>query len=272
MNLPERFTLIHRGLAVLGRFTRAQPRFFLLMVGGGWGVFCEAVRPSSWRRTVRIEFWRSLRQLIGGGFVSTVVVAFITGLGLVSQAVYWLGFAGLAQKTGGILSSVLLREIAPVLVGVILLGRSGMLMLADMGNLTTQGRLNTLNGMGIDPFLVFVVPRSIAMTLSAFTLGILFSVIALTMGYVACWVEGIVTVSVWSFIFEVINSMQPGDYIGIPLKFFMSGFAVGLCCCLSGLDVTAEDNLTTMLPRGFSRGMMSILAINVLVDIILGSV
>ncbi|OOL19749.1 ABC transporter permease [Bombella intestini] len=271
MNFSERFAVINSGLAMLGRFARSQPRFFLIMIGAAWGVVYETLRPSSWRRTVIIEFRRNLRQLVGSGFFSVVVVAVITGLGLVSQAVYWLGFAGMAQMTGSLLSSVLLREIAPILVGVILLGRSGMLMLTEMGTLTTSGRLNTLNGMGIDPFLVFVVPRTIATTVSGITLGTIFSVIALGMGYVACWMKGIVTSSIWSFIFDVINSMEPGDYVGIPLKFLLSGASVGLCCCLSGMDVTAEDNLTTFMPRGFSRGIMSILVINVLIDIILGS-
>ena len=271
MNFSERFAIINSGLAILGRFSRSQPRFFLIMIGGAWGVLYEMLHPSAWRRTVLIEFRRNLRQLVGSGFFSVVVVAFITGLGLVSQAVYWLGFAGMSQMTGSLLSSVLLREIAPILVGVILLGRSGMLMLTEMGNLTTGGRLKTLSVMGIDPFLAFVVPRTIATTVSGITLGTLFSVIALAMGYVACWMKGIVTVSIWSFIFEVINSMQLVDYVGIPLKFLLSGASVGLCCCLSGMDVTSEDNLTTFLPRGFSRGIMSILVINVLVDIVLGS-
>ncbi len=271
MNFSERFSILHIGLAFLGRFSRSLPRFFLIVIGGGWGVLYTVLRPSAWRRTVMIEFRRSLRQLIGGGFFSVVVVACLTGFGLVSQAVYWLGFAGMSQMTGGLLSSILLREIAPILVGVILLGRSGMLMLTEMGNLTKGGRLNTLSGMGMDPFLIFVVPRTIAMTVGGVTLGTLFGAMALATGYVACWAKGIVTVSIWSFLFEVVNSMQLVDYIGIPLKFLLSGSTVGLCCCLSGIDVTAEDNLATLMPRGFSRGIMSILVINVLIDVILGS-
>ncbi|WP_236646410.1 MlaE family ABC transporter permease [Aristophania vespae] len=195
-------------------------------------------------------------------------MAVLTGLGIVAQAIFWLGFAGIAQMTGSILSTVLVREIAPVLVGIILLGRSGMLILTDLGNLTLQGQLRILNGQGIDPFIAFILPRSLAMTVSGFTLGMIFSVIALGTGYVVCWLKNIVTMPIWSFMFQVINSVHPTDYISIPLKFLLSGFAVGLSCCLSGMDITTEDNLTTLLPRGFSRGIMSVMAINVVLDMV----
>ncbi|MXV44492.1 ABC transporter permease [Saccharibacter sp. 17.LH.SD] len=272
MKTPSRFTIIHRFVAFLGHIVRSYLRFLLLMIGASWGVFNEGMLPSTWRRPVRYEFWRSLRQVAGGGLLSVIVVAIITGFGIVAQAVFWLGFAGMNQMIGSVLSTVLVSEIAPVLVGVILLGRAGMLMLAEMSDLTMRGQMRTLSGLGIDPFLGFVVPRTLAMMLGGFTLGTFFSLIALAMGYVVCWVKGIVTVSIWSFMFQVVNSVHPLDYFGIPLKFLSSGFVVGLCCCLSGMDITTDDNMATLIPRGFSRGILSILIINVVVDIVLGSI
>lgn len=266
----ERFALIQDVLAMIGHVARAQPRFMLILIGAGWGVVCQGVQPISWRRLVRREFWRTLCQATGGGLLSVLVVAVITGFGIVAQAVYWLGFAGMAQMTGSILARVLVREIAPVLVGIILLGRTGMLIVAQLGMMTTQGKLRILSGMGIDPFIAFVMPRTIALTVSGFTLGTIFSVVALGMGYVVCWMKGIVTMPVWSFMFQVAGSVSPPDYLGIPLKFLLSGFAVGLCCCLSGMDVTRADSLTSLIPRGFSRGILSILIINVVVDLLLG--
>lgn len=270
MNILKKITLVYRIVPFIGRVSRSQIRFMLIMVGAGWGIAKEVFFPTTWRRTVIIEFWKTLRQVTGGGLLSVLVVASLTGFAIVAQAVFWLGFAGMAQMTGSILASVLVREIAPVLVGVILLGRSGMLMLTEMSNLAIQGKMRILSGLGIDPFLTFVVPRVVAMTLSGFTLGNLFSLVALSMGYIVCWSKGIVTVPLWSFMFQVANGVHPLDYVGIPLKFLLSGFIVGLCCCLSGMDITTEDNLTTLLPRGFSRGILSVLVINVIIDVVLG--
>ncbi|KXV79983.1 ABC transporter permease, partial [Gluconobacter japonicus] len=172
----------------------------------------------------RIEFWHSLQQATGGGLLSVLVTAALTGFGIVAQAVYWLGFAGMAQMTGSILSTVMVREIAPVLVGVILLGRSGMLMLTELGTLTTGGQMRVLTGMGIDPFVAFLLPRSLAMTISGFTLGIIFSLTALLVGYAVCRVEDVITMPVWAFLDQVVSSMHPVDYFAIPAKFIFSGF------------------------------------------------
>lgn len=60
---------------------------------------------------------------------------------VVSQAAYWLGYAGMAQMTGSILVSVLVREIAPILVGIILMGRSGMLSLTEIGMMVLGGEV-----------------------------------------------------------------------------------------------------------------------------------
>ncbi|EHH69426.1 MlaE family ABC transporter permease [Gluconobacter morbifer] len=267
MKVPNRIILLRRFLIRLGYFTRTQMRFTLMVIGGSWGVLREACSPTTWRRTVRIEFWQSLHQATGGGLISVLVTGALTGFGIVAQAVYWLGFAGLAQMTGSILSTVLVREIAPVLVGVILLGRSGMLMLTELGTLTVGGQMRALTGMGIDPFLTFLVPRTLAMTISGFTLGIIFSMAALLVGFAVCRVEDVVTMPIWAFLDQVISSMHPIDYFVIPAKFTCSGFAVGVCSCLSGMDVTTEDDLSSLMPRGFARGMLTIMVINVIFSV-----
>ncbi|GAP23770.1 ABC transporter permease [Gluconobacter frateurii NBRC 101659] len=263
----ERISQIQNALASLGRVTRAQMRFTLMVIGAAWGVLRLGLSPTSWRRTVRIEFWHSLQQATGGGLLSVLVTAALTGFGIVAQAVYWLGFAGMAQMTGSILSTVMVREIAPVLVGVILLGRSGMLMLTELGTLTTGGQMRVLTGMGIDPFVAFLLPRSLAMTISGFTLGIIFSLTALLVGYAVCRVEDVITMPVWAFLDQVVSSMHPVDYFAIPAKFIFSGFAVGVCSCLSGMDATTEDDLASLLPRGFARGILSIMTINVVLSV-----
>ncbi|GBR69422.1 MlaE family ABC transporter permease [Gluconobacter kanchanaburiensis] len=270
MKMPrnlDRITMVRSMLVHLGYFSRTQMRFTLMMIGAGWGIMREAGRLTTWRRTVRIEFWASLHQAVGGGILSTLVTAALTGFGIVAQTVYWLGFAGLAQMTGSILSTVLVREIAPVLVGVILLGRSGMLMLTELGTLTTGGQMRAMTGMGVDPFISFLVPRSLAMTISGFTLGMIFSMTALVVGYAVCRVEDAITMPIWAFMDQVAASVKPIDYFVIPAKFVFSGYAVGVCSCLSGMDVTTEDDLASMLPRGFARGMLSIMIINVVFSV-----
>lgn len=251
-------------LAWLGRLTRRQIRFFLIMLGACWGVIFESFRAYSWRRTVRFEFAVTLRSVIGGGLVATMFAGTLTGVAAVSQTIYWLGLAGMAKMTGTILIEVVIREIAPILVGILLLGRNGMLSVTELGLLTTGGEIRSMQAQGLDPFLLLVMPRTLAFTVGGFTLGILFSFAALVTGYVISRLSGVVTNPIWTFLYDVVTAMSHADYLVIPLKFVAVGFVVGLGACLTGLTATSEDNLRTLLPRGFSRGMLIVMVVSVL--------
>lgn len=261
--------LWRRLLRRIGQIARRQLRFTLMLVGASWGVVREAFRPTSWRRTVLHEFQITLRQGAGGGLFSTLFTAALTGFGIVAQAVYWLGIAGMADMTAPLLATVLVREIAPVLVGVILLGRSGMLGLAQVGLLAVGGQLRALESQGVDPFLTLAVPRTLAMTVSSFTLGMVFSVTSLTVGYVVCRLESIISTPIWTFLYDIVGAMKPVDYIGIPLKLLIGGFFLSLTTLLTGLDATQDDTVATMLPRGFARGIMVLMIVNVTLGVVL---
>ncbi len=248
----------------IGRLTRRQARFLLIMLGASWGVIFESFRAHSWRRTVRYEFISTMNSIIRGGLVATMFAGVLTGVAAVSQVIYWLGLTGLATMTGSILINIVVREIAPILVGVLLLGRNGMLSTTELGLLSIGGEIRSMQAVGIDPFLLLVLPRTLAFTVAGFTLGILFSFASLVTGYVMSRMSGVINNPVWVFLDDVATAMSGTDYIIIPLKFITVGFVVGLGGCLTGLTATNEDSLRTLLPRGFSRGMLIVMVVSVL--------
>lgn len=251
-------------MAWIGRLTRRQARFLLIMLGASWGVIFESFRAHSWRRTVRYEFISTMNSIIRGGLVATMFAGVLTGVAAVSQVIYWLGLTGLATMTGSILINIVVREIAPILVGVLLLGRNGMLSTTELGLLSIGGEIRSMQAVGIDPFLLLVLPRTLAFTVAGFTLGILFSFASLVTGYVMSRMSGVINNPVWAFLDDVATAMSGTDYIIIPLKFITVGFVVGLGGCLTGLTATNEDSLRTLLPRGFSRGMLIVMVVSVL--------
>lgn len=250
-------------LAGLGRFARERAGFVLAGLGAAAGVALEAVRPASWRRTGRLEFRRALTQSAGGGLASTMFVAALSGIATVREAIYWLGLAGLGKLTAPVLVAVLLRELAPVLVGVILLGRSGLLAVVELGTLDAGGRARAMVAEGLDPFSLLVVPRVVAFATAGFTLGIAFSFTALLAGFLATEALGGVTGTASDFLAFVLDSMTVGDFVLIPLKFVFIAFGVGLVSVLSGLRDEADATPERRLPRGFARGMLVLMAIDV---------
>ena len=158
-------------LTRIGRAVRSYASFVLLLASLGAGVVLDGMRPAAWRRTVRAEFRRALRQAVGGGLSTTLVTAALIGLVMVSQALYWLGQAGQEGLIGPVLVTVLVREVAPLLVGLIVLGRSGVVIVSEIGGLRIGGQVRTMTAQGLDSFLLLVFLRAGAIAIACFTLS-----------------------------------------------------------------------------------------------------
>ena len=208
-----------------------------------------------------------MRQATAGGLATTLVTASLAGLAMVYEALYWLGVAGEAQLTGRVLVTVLVRELMPLLVGLILLGRSGMLTVTELGMLRTGGQVRTMLAQGIDPFLLLVLPRTLAFALSSFTLGVLFAATALVFGFIVSSAIGNVQVSLWSFLDKLLSAMTAQDYMVVPAKLLSIGFLVGLSSCLTGLAAREDDDLASLIPRGFVRGLLVIMIASILLTL-----
>jgi phospholipid/cholesterol/gamma-HCH transport system permease protein len=248
-----------RVLASIGRETRRRTRFILILASLAWGVVRALPWPGTWRRTVRYEFRRALRQAIAGGMSTVLITAALIGVLMVYQALYWLGAAGQEGLIGSVLVTILVREIAPVLIGLILLGRSGMVVLSEVGRLGMGGHLRALESQGLDSFNLLVLPRACAFAIASFTLGILFILAALVTGFVAGSLLGAVHMSIWSFFDRILLALHVKDFIIVPAKLIVIGLLINLTVGLTALTAGAGDDIAHLLPRGFARGVLMIL-------------
>jgi phospholipid/cholesterol/gamma-HCH transport system permease protein len=250
-------------LAAIGRVSRARASFVLTVSALGFGVLRELPLPSSWRRPVRAEFARALRQVIAGGLATTLVAATLIGVAMVYQAMFWLGAAGQERLIGSILVTVLVREVTPVIVGLIVLGRSGMAVAAELSALQLGGQVHMLTAQGLDPFLLLVLPRAAALAIGAYTLGVLFALAAMTIGFIATMVAGGAAMSLWEFMSTILGAMEVRDFVIFPTKMLLIGLLVALTAALTGLTARRGEDAGHLLPRAFVRGTMAIMLTSV---------
>lgn len=254
-------------LAAIGRLARRRTQFLLMLAALSWGVLSEAVRPTTWRRTVRAEFRRTLVQAAGGGLITTFVIAVLTGLVMVAETLYWLGFAGQRQLAAPLLVTLLVREITPLLIGLILLGRSGTVALEEVGSLKLGGQLRALTALGVDPFLLLVLPRALALALASFTLGVVFALTALVVGFVSRNFLGGMQGSLWSFLDQVLGAMRVADFALFPIKQLVIGLLVALTACLTGVMARPGEDMAKLLPRGYVRGLVAIMITSLILSL-----
>lgn len=231
-------------------------------------VLLSAVRHRTWRRPVRHELLRVLHGVAVRSLATTLVASVLLGFALVSQAAYWLAVTGQSGMIGRIIVLLLVREIAPILVGLIVLGRSGTATLIELGEARPTGLLRLMEIRGLDPLACLVVPRAIGFAIGAFCLATVLIAGTLLSGYLVAYGIGLVAYSLWDFVGTVLQSMSPMDFVLPPAKCLTIGFAVALVCCATGLarrDV--GDDLQRLVPRGFVRSAIAVLLANGLFDL-----
>jgi phospholipid/cholesterol/gamma-HCH transport system permease protein len=110
------------------------------------------------------------------------VIAMLLGLILAFQAAYQLRTFGAAIYVANLVSVSALRELAPLMTAVVVSGRSGSAIAAEIGTMKVGEELAALEVMGIEPLRFLVVPRMIAVTLTQPFLTALASMITIAAG------------------------------------------------------------------------------------------
>jgi len=244
--------------------------WLLLFAGLSAAVLRQALQPASWRRTVRAEFIRMMRTAGVEGLPTVLITGALIGLAMVYQALYWLAAAGQTDLIGQVLVVVLVREIGPLLVGLIVIGRSGTVLLIELGTIRAGPQYHMLQAAGIDPFLFLAVPRVLALALSTFCLTVLFLGTALLVGFFSGHALGAVHISFYDFFDTVFRAMGPSTYALLPIKSLAIGFAIGLVCAATAMRSAAGSaDLTRLMPRGFVRAVLACLLITGAVSVAL---
>ena len=240
------------------------------VLGVGAATVIQGARPAVWRRTVRAELVRHLSQMGLSALPAVLILGGLSGLGIVAQAVYRLGLFGQSEQVGPVLVLVLVRELAPLLVALLVIGRSASVSLADLHELRASGRLRALDAMGIDPFHLLVLPRAYAMATCCFALTIAFLAAALVLGFVGSSAAGITPLPFVAFVNEVLGNMGPAEYALLVAKPVLIGFTVALVTCVVALKPhRSGDGLHQLLPRGMAAATVAAFLISGALSVLL---
>ena len=257
-------------LAATGRWTIASVQGFVRFVNIAVAVLWQSCRPLTWRRTVRAELFEQCHQVGIRALPFILITGSLVGFGIVYQAIYWLGLFGQTEYIGPILVTVLVREVAPLFVALIVIGRSGSVILVELGNMQIDGQVRMLDAQGVDPFLFLIVPRVVAASVCMFSLTIAFITVALGSGFLAGNALGSMDFTLYDFVFRILSDMGPADFATIPLKTFTIGFVVSLIACTTGLSVSgSRSDLLAELPRYVTKSALTALLISILLTLLL---
>lgn len=181
------------------------------------------------------RFYLLLNQLMQVGAKSTIVIALIglfTGAVLAVQAVYTLQKFGATAFTGSAVALSLIRELGPVLTALMVIGRAGSAITAEIGIMKITEQIDALNSMAVDPMKYLMAPRLLAGIIAMPLLTAIFITVGIFGGYVVG--VGLLGLSSGTFVSEMVSSVGNVDVYSGFIKSTVFGFVFGWVSCYKG--------------------------------------
>jgi phospholipid/cholesterol/gamma-HCH transport system permease protein len=171
---------------------------------------------------------------IGVGSLTVVLLTgFFTGAVLALQSGMTLDQFGARPFVGRLVSASMVKELGPVLTGLMLAGRIGSGIAAELGSMVVTDQINALRALGTDPVRKLVVPR----VLAGFIMAPILTVIADTVGILGGWLIAVFQVRVASSVYwsSIVEGLYPYDaWMGL-IKPFCLGYVIVTIGCHVGL-------------------------------------
>ncbi len=189
---------------------------------------------------------------IGVGSLAIIILTgFFTGGVLTVQTYPTLQSYGAINQTGYLVAVSLVRELGPVLCALMVTGRVGSAISAELGSMVVSQQIDAMRALGTDPTRKLVAPRILALLI---TLPLL-TVLADMFGIVGGWVTATELYGIPSSMF--VNSVRDGittdDLIGGLIKPLVFAFIIGTVACRKGL---ATEGGTVGVGRSTTRAVV----------------
>jgi phospholipid/cholesterol/gamma-HCH transport system permease protein len=185
----------------------------------------------------------------------TLAALLIGGITLLQVFGQLSGF-GMENDICRILAQLVIRELGPLLVGIVVISRSGTAIATEMASRQLSGEIDALYLNGVDPVQYLLVPRLLGGIISLFALIIYFDTVALLGGFLLAWLR--LPLSLSAFLDALGRAVGPRELAATFLKALVFGTAIPLLCTSYGLRVRRS---TTEIPQAVTKAAVGSLAI-----------
>jgi phospholipid/cholesterol/gamma-HCH transport system permease protein len=171
---------------------------------------------------------------------------------------------GVERHISQILARLVIRELGPLMVGILVISRSGTAMATEMASRKLSGELAALYASGVDPVPYLLVPRLLGGVISVFSLVIVFDTVALLGGFLVAWLR--LPLSFGFFLGALGEAIGHRELTATFCKCLVFGAAIPLVSTGYGLRVKRS---TTEIPQAVTKASVVSLAVLLLAGAIL---
>ena len=209
---------------------------FLYFLGGVGTLFLRMLR---WIFTPPFEIRRTLIQAKRSGWDSLPIISVISlfiGLILALQIAYLMQRFGSEMYIASIVALSVVRELGPVITALVVAGRVGAAIAAEVGTMQVTEQVDALQTLAYSPIKYLVVPRFLALMLMLPLLTLYSDAVGIFGGYVMCVYKlGITPGMYLNITFE---ALKYKDLFTGLFKSTFFGMIIAISSCYQGLKVT----------------------------------
>lgn len=163
------------------------------------------------------------------------LLSFLLGLIIAFQSAWQLRQFGANIYVANLVGISMVREFGPMMTAIMLAGRSGSAIAAELGTMKVSEEIDALHTMGIDPVRFLVLPRILALTLVQPALTLMADFIGMIGGFVI----GVLLLDLSTNVYfeQTVDAVGMGDFNHSLLKSLVFAWIIGITACYSGLRI-----------------------------------
>jgi phospholipid/cholesterol/gamma-HCH transport system permease protein len=214
------------------------------------------------RRPYYVQEMIAQMDAIGVGSLTIILLTgFFTGGVLAVQTYPTLKQYGAQSQLGLLVATALVRELGPVLCALMVTGRVGSAISAELGSMVVSQQIDAMRALGTDPIRKLVAPRLIALLISLPLLTVLADVLGIFGG----WATSTALYGIPSSIFitSVRDGITTDDIIGGVVKPLVFSLIIGSIACRQGLST---EGGTVGVGRSTTRAVVMASIIVIIAD------
>jgi phospholipid/cholesterol/gamma-HCH transport system permease protein len=198
-----------------------------------------AIRSGRYLNTLPRQFPRFVEQCFLIGYTTLPIVTILTffiGAVLALQSGYSMQNFGAKQFIGTLVGMSMVRELGPVMVAILVTGRVGSAITAELASMKVYQEVDALVTMNIPPERMLVMPRLVAVLFMMPVLTAIANLCGWFGGALVCKYTGFISVEPDAYFATLKRFMETKDVWDGLIKAEVFGFAVVLVCCNIGLN------------------------------------
>jgi phospholipid/cholesterol/gamma-HCH transport system permease protein len=192
-------------------------------------------RPSSFRATSLVSH---IETIAFRGAPIVLLINFLVGAIVAQQGIFQLRRFGATILVVDLIGILILRELGVLLTSIMIAGRSGSAITAELGSMKMREEIDALVVMGLKPVEVLIVPRILALIISLPLLTFLADMAAIAGGVLVSWFYGGITPK--SFLALLPEAIAVHTFLSGVIKAPFMGLVIGLIACVEGLAVAGS--------------------------------